>query len=154
MNRTAFGISLFLGLGVMTGCGDEGGNSNGGCQSDQISCDGVCVDAIAPTLASIQTGVFNVSCAASACHDATMPQQMLDLSSLSASEAGLIDVDSVQVPSLKRVAPGDSSASYLMDKLLGENIPAPYVQMPLGGMLCDPKIAVIEQWIDDGAPIQ
>jgi len=155
MIRSAFGLSLLFGMGMMMiGCGDDGDSSGGECDAGQVLCDGVCIDAIEPTLASIQTDVFNVSCAASACHDASLPQSGLDLSSLSASEAGLIDVASVQVPSLDRVEPGDSSASYLMNKLLGVDIQPPFLQMPIGGMLCDAKIDVIEQWIDDGAPIQ
>jgi hypothetical protein len=36
---------------------------------------------------------------------------------------------------------------------LGQNIPAPYLQMPIGGTLCEAKVDVIRQWIDDGAPI-
>ncbi|KPK10875.1 MAG: hypothetical protein AMJ62_16640 [Myxococcales bacterium SG8_38] len=145
---------------MMIGCGDDGSTGDGGeCDQGRVRCDGVCIDAIEPTLASIQTGVFNVSCAASACHDASMPQPLespLDLSSLSASQAGLIGVASVQVPTLDRVEPGDSSASYLMNKILGDDdiIPLGFSQMPLGGMLCQPKIDVIEQWIDGGAPIQ
>lgn len=156
MNRIAFGLSLLVSLGVIgTGCGDDGEADGGnGCDSGQVECDGVCIDTIEPTLTSIQTGVFNVSCAASACHDAANPQAMLDLSSVSASEADLIGVKSVQVPSLLRVEAGNSSASYLMNKILGVGIQPPFLQMPIGGMLCDAKIDVIEQWIDDGAPIQ
>jgi hypothetical protein len=131
------------------GCGDSG------CPNGQVECDGVCIDEIEPTLTSIQPEVFSVSCTASACHDANGPSEGLDLSSLSASETSLINVDSVQVPAKLRVAPGDSSASYLMNKLLGVDIPLGTTQMPQldPDGLCAPKIDAIEQWIDDGAPI-
>ena len=96
--------------------------------------------------------MFDISCASSACHDADLPQADLDLSSVDTSEADLIDVDSVQVDGM-RVVTGDSADSYIMNKLLGQNIPQPYLQMPIGGTLCAPKVEVIRQWIDDGAPI-
>ena len=150
MKKFALGLSLLVSMGLGTiGCGDSG---DGGCPDGQIPCDGVCIDAIAPTLTSIQPGIFEISCTASACHDADLPQAELDLSSLATSESDLIDVDSVQVDGM-RVAAGDSANSYIMNKLLNQNIPAPYLQMPIGGTLCEAKVDVIRQWIDDGAPI-
>ncbi len=139
-----------MGLG-MVGCGDSGSGGST-CPSGEVECDGVCIDAIEPTLESIQVGVFNGSCAASSCHDANLPQANLDLSGAEASAADLIDVDAEQVDGL-RVAPGDSANSYVMNKLLGQNIPAPFLQMPVGLPLCEAKINVVRQWIDDGAPI-
>jgi hypothetical protein len=147
MKKFALGMSLLVGMGLgMVGCGDSV------CPDGEIECDGVCIDAIEPTLTSIQPGVFAISCTASACHDESLPGGELDLSTLAASEANLIDVDSVQVDG-KRVAAGDSANSYIMNKLLGQNIPAPYLQMPIGGTLCENKVDVIRQWIDDGAPV-
>ena len=150
MKKFALGLPLLLSFGLV-GCGD-GGDSGNGCPDGQIPCDGVCIDAIEPTLTSIQPGVFDISCTASVCHDESLPQGELDLSTLAASEANLIDVDSVQVDG-KRVAAGDSANSYIMNKLLGQNIPAPYLQMPVGGTLCESKVDVIRQWINDGAPV-
>lgn len=152
MKNFSFGLSLLFGLGLlMFGCGDSGG-----CPTGQVSCDGTCIDAIEPTLASIQTGVFEVNstCTASSCHDDNLPAENLDLSSVAASEANLIDVDSEQVEG-KRVAPGDSSASYLMNKLLDVNIAPGTTRMPQldPDGLCDAKIEAIRQWIDAGAPI-
>ena len=151
MKKFALGLSLLVSVGLgMVACGDS---SDGGsaCPDGQVPCDGVCIDAIEPTLTSIQPGVFRGSCAFSSCHDADQPEGELDLSSVTASEADLIDVDSVQVDG-KRVAPSDSANSYIMNKLLGQNIPPPYLQMPIGGLLCAEKIDVVRQWIDDGAP--
>ena len=152
MKKFALGLSLLVSMGLGTiGCGDSG---DGGCPDGQIPCDGVCIDAIQPTLTSIQTGVFEVSCTASACHDDNLPAEMLDLSSVTASEESLVGVDSVQVDG-KRVAASDSANSYLMNKLLGVDMALGTTRMPqldLDG-LCTPKIEVIRQWIDAGAPI-
>lgn len=172
MKKFSLGLSLLVSMGLgMVGCGDSGdGGTNCpdgqvdcdgecvvaidciDCPDGQVPCDGVCIDAIEPTLTSIQPGVFDISCTASVCHDESLPQGELDLSNLAASEASLIDVDSVQVDG-KRVAAGDSANSYIMNKLLNQNIPIPFLQMPLGGTLCDAKVDVIRQWIDDGAPV-
>ena len=152
MKNFALGLSLLVSMGLgMVGCGDSGGGVSG-CADGEIACDGVCIDAIAPTLTAIQPDIFEISCTASVCHDADQPQAELDLSTLAASEADLINVDSVQVEGL-RVAAGDSANSYIMNKLLNQNIPPPNLQMPIGGTLCEAKVNVIRQWIDDGAPI-
>ncbi|HET6417222.1 MAG TPA: hypothetical protein VFG22_13080, partial [Polyangiales bacterium] len=117
MNKSLLGLSLLLGSGLwMVGCGDDGG-----CPGGQVSCDGVCIDAIEPTLAGvdgIQERVFEGSCAFSNCHGAEgLPQADLELSSATTSADNLIDVQSTEVDGL-RVAPGNTGASYLVDKLL------------------------------------
>jgi hypothetical protein len=155
MKKFAFGLSVLVSTSLgLVGCGSDSSSGGGDvCAAGEIECDGVCIDAIEPTLTAIQPDIFDISCSASACHDADLPQGELDLSSVAASEADLIDVDSVQVDG-KRVASGDSANSYIMNKLLGQSIPAPYVQMPVGPTpLCASKIDVIQQWIDDGAPV-
>src|SRR5262245_23817252 len=45
------------------------------------------------------------------------------------------------------IVPGDAAASLLYRRLTGREQP----QMPLGGRLTDPEIAVIKNWIDGGA---
>ena len=157
MKNSALGLSLLFGLGVlMTACGDEGGSS-GPCPSGQVSCDGVCIDEIAPTLAGtngIQAAVFQPTCTFSNCHGAEGIQQAgLELSSVSVSEQSLIDVDSTQVPTLVRVSPGESGESYLMNKLLGMDMAPGTFQMPTGSELCAPRLDAVNQWIEDGAPI-
>jgi hypothetical protein len=148
MKKFALGLSLLLSLGLV-GCGDSG------CADGQVPCDGECIDAIEPTLASIQPGVFDVSCTASPCHDADLPAESLDLSTLAQSEMSLVGVNSVQVPASLRVASGDSSASYLMNKLLGVDIALGTTRMPQLAPegLCQSKIDVIREWIDLGAPV-
>jgi len=154
MKRFLLGLSLLCGMGLwLIGCGD-GDSGENGCLTGQVECDGVCIDEIAPTLTAIQTDVFRVSCVGSSCHDANAPAEMLDLSSLTASETNLIDIDAEQVAG-KRVTSGDSSASYLMNKLLGVDMAADTTRMPQldPDGLCTPKIDAVREWIDAGAPI-
>jgi hypothetical protein len=67
----------------------------------------------------------------------------------------LVDVDSVQVPSMKRVAPGDIDNSYLVHKLRGTHVdvggPADTTTMPPLAPLPEDEIARIEAWIVGGA---
>jgi mono/diheme cytochrome c family protein len=120
-----------------------------------MSCDDVCIDAIEPTLAGangIQERVFEGSCAFTNCHGAEgLPQAELELSSATVSADNLIDVQSTEVDRL-RVAPGDTGASYLVDKLLGQNLASGTARMPnVGVALCDAKIQAVEAWIEAGA---
>jgi hypothetical protein len=67
----------------------------------------------------------------------------------------LVDVDSVQVPSMKRVAPGDIENSYLVHKLRGTYVdvggPVDSDPMPPLAPLAEDDIARIEAWIVGGA---
>lgn len=140
---------------LMVGCGSDG--SSNPCSGDQVDCDGVCIDPIAPTLPAIQAGIFEVrGCASSACHDDSQPEAELDLSSVAASGANLVGINSVQLEEELRVDAGDSSASYLMNKILGVGMANGTARMPLnedGIVLCEPEISAIRQWIDDGATV-
>lgn len=66
----------------------------------------------------------------------------------------LVDVDSGQAIGKKLVAPGDSTNSYLIAKLEGNQIAAGGAggTMPSGGMLDAATIQTIKDWIDAGAP--
>jgi hypothetical protein len=62
----------------------------------------------------------------------------------------LVDVPSVEVPGLHRVAPGEPDNSYLVQKIEGRA--AVGDQMPLGGPSLDAEqINLIRQWIAAGA---
>jgi hypothetical protein len=67
----------------------------------------------------------------------------------------LVDVDSVQVPSMKRVTPGDIDNSYLVHKLRGTHLelgaPVDSDPMPPLGPLPEDDIARVEAWIVGGA---
>lgn len=155
MKNLSLGLSLLLSSGfLMVGC--DSGSSASACDGGQVKCDGFCIDPIAPTLTAIQASIFEArSCASSDCHDDTLPEASLDLSSVSASGMNLVNVNSVQIAERLRVAPTDSGASYLMNKILGVDIALGTQRMPLneGGnvVLCDAEINAIRQWIDGGA---
>jgi len=162
MKNFSFRVWVFVGaVALMMGCGEDGSGGGGGsggngdCPTGQVSCDGVCIDEVAPTLTAIQSDVFAVSCTASSCHDANNPQANLDLSSIAASETNLIDVEADQVAE-NRVTPGDPGASYLMNKLLGVGMAEGTDRMPQGDPdgLCEPKLEAVRQWILDDAPIE
>ena len=155
MKNFALGLSLLVSLGVsMIGCGDS---TSSGCESGQVSCDGGCIPEADSSLAWVQTNVFDVhSCAASSCHDGQNvdPREDLDLRTTQMSYDTLVDVESQQMaPNSLLVAPNDSSASYLIDKLLGRNLAEGTALMPSGAVtpLCAAKIDGVRAWIDAGA---
>ena len=153
MKKFLLGLSTLCSMGLaMVGCGDSGN----GCDSGEVPCDGVCIPAIELTLGGergIQESVFKGSCAFNNCHGATGAQQAgLELSSVDVSAANLIDMDATQVQG-KRVTPSDSTVSYLMNKLLGENMAPSTSMMPITGTLCDSKVEAVREWIDDGARV-
>jgi hypothetical protein len=110
------------------------------------------VSSVQPTLSSIQTNVFTPRC--SGCHaggGVALPAS-INLTNAPASFAALVNITSTQVPSLQRVTPGNPNDSYLIRKLEGgPNIVG--LQMPRAGPPLDQTtIAVIRQWISNGAP--
>ena len=111
------------------------------------------ISGLQASLESIQANVLGPTCAVAGCHSGPagpgLPQGM-DLTSADASFANLVNVASVQVPALSRVAPGDADNSYLVQKLEGSA--AVGGTMPAGGAPLDPAtIAAIRAWIDSGA---
>ena len=156
MKNLSLGVSLLLSLGFsMAGCGSSS-NANP-CDGGQVDCDGFCIDPIAATLPAIQASIFELrGCASSDCHDDSLPEAGLDLSSVTASGMNLVNVRSTQVTESLLVAPNESGSSYLMNKILGVGIPLGYSRMPLnddGTFLCDAEVNAIRQWIDGGAVV-
>ena len=101
-----------------------------------------------PTFQSIQDRVFTPVC--TGCHAGASAPLGLRLDA-GASYALLVNASSVEVPSLRRVQPGNPDASYLIQKL--EGTAAVGARMPLNAPpLPAETIAVIRQWITDGAP--
>jgi hypothetical protein len=75
----------------------------------------------------------------------------MNLSTRASSFAALVNVASIEVPNLDRVAPGNPDNSYLIHKI--EGTAAVGVRMPQGGpFLNQATIDMIRQWITDGAP--
>jgi hypothetical protein len=103
------------------------------------------------TLSQLQTEVFDLECAG--CHTGggtSLPASM-NLSSVEATYANLVNVPSKQVPSLLRVEPLDPDNSYLITKLVG----GPQMggaRMPFGGApLPTETVERIKTWIREGA---
>lgn len=104
-----------------------------------------------PTIESIQAQVFTPRCATSGCHRGVAAEEGLRLEDAQTSYDNLVDVQSRQVPALRRVEPGSPDTSYLIDKLEGTQTSGD--RMPQGqAPLSADTIAVIRQWIADGAP--
>lgn len=97
-------------------------------------------------LSDIQIKVFNVSCATSGCHDGSNIAANLNLTSGN-SYNQLVNVNSNENPSLKRVVPGSSGQSLLIRKLEGNGTSL----MPPSGKLKQEIIDSIKAWIDRGA---
>ena len=105
-------------------------------------------EALQPTFDSIQTNVLTPIC--TTCHAGAAAPLGLRLDE-EAAYAMLVGAPSVEAPALLRVAPGDPDASYLIQKI--EGTAAVGARMPLNGPpLGSETIAVIRQWIADGAP--
>lgn len=103
-----------------------------------------------PTLASIQENIFDVSCALSGCHTGSNPPMGLDLTA-GQSRSILVGVASREVPAFERVDPGNPDDSYLVMKIEGD-ARIVGVRMPLGRTpLSGEQIAVIREWILNGA---
>jgi hypothetical protein len=97
---------------------------------------------------SIQAQVFTPIC--TVCHAGANAPEGLRLDAANSYNL-LVGVPSVEVPSLSRVKPGDPDNSYIIQKLEGHA--AVGARMPFGGpYLSGAVIAVIRQWITDGAP--
>jgi hypothetical protein len=111
--------------------------------------DFVIVDPVAAAVsfsAQIQP-IFNQRC--DQCHSGSSAPQGLRLDAAN-SYTDLVNVDSHEVPSLKRVEPGDPDNSYLVQKVEGTADVGG--RMPLGGeRLSDEDIDLIRQWISEGA---
>jgi hypothetical protein len=105
--------------------------------------------AAAFTFTEIQTQVLNVSCATVGCHSGGTPPAGLDLSA--SAYARLVNVASVEVPSARRIVPGDPASSYLIQKI--EGTAAVGARMPFGGPYLDAAtISRIRAWVSAGAP--
>jgi hypothetical protein len=103
---------------------------------------------LTPDFQSIQANVFTPIC--TQCHVGANAPEGLRLDAAN-SYGALVGVPSNQVPSTLRVKPGDPGGSYLVQKLegraaVGGRMPLDQPELP------DATIAVIRQWIADGAP--
>ncbi len=104
----------------------------------------------APTLTQLQADIFTPIC--STCHTGT-GASLPGSQNLTAghSYASLVNVTSLEVPSMKRIVPGDPDNSYLVLKIQGSpGIVG--VQMPAsGGPLTQAQIDEVRAWVAAGA---
>ena len=165
---TALRIGTLLLLAIAAGCAGDGsrigsddmlGDTPDDRMDDRMDDDKMDDDKMEPpgvTLADIQQDVFSAICIN--CHVTGGTADFLVLDSEQNSLASLVNVLSLEVPSLVRVAPGDPDQSYLVWKIegqgpngepiLGERMPpASAGEAPLSAK----QIADIRSWILDGA---
>jgi hypothetical protein len=94
--------------------------------------------------------IFTNNCALSGCHASGSASGGMVLDPGQAY-ANLVNVTSSEVAPDKRVVPGNSAASYIIEKLT-HTAPRSGERMPLGGdPLPDDQINLIRTWIDEGA---
>ena len=100
--------------------------------------------------------ILNANCIG--CHDGinnTNPPSLPHLLNLS-NVGPVIGMASSRCSGKVRIAPGSSTSSYLVDKLLGRSqiVNGCFMgaRMPLGGTLSAADLLTIVSWIDAGAP--
>ncbi len=106
-----------------------------------------------PTLSLDVQPIFTTTCAFSGCHAGSNPEEGQNLSA-GQTFANVVNVPSMQLPSLNRVTPGRPDSSYLVLKLRGTHLDVGGSgdQMPLGGMpLSMNQLGTIGLWILNGA---
>lgn len=102
------------------------------------------------TFTRVQNEIFTPTCARLGCHDTIGQQSQLVLST-GRAYAATVNVASVEMPALLRVAPGDPANSYLYRKITGAGITGDRMPQALPP-LTDAQIALVRDWIRRGAP--
>ena len=102
------------------------------------------------TFTRVQNEIFTPTCASIGCHDPLGQQSQMVLTA-GRAYTSIVNVNSVEMPQLARIRPGDVSNSYLYRKITGAGITGE--RMPLNlPPLSDDKIALVRNWIRRGAP--
>jgi hypothetical protein len=111
----------------------------------------------AVTFAADVQPIFSSSCASSGCHgspssSANPAGKPMVLESGQAYD-NIVGVASAQLPSMPRIMPGDPTRSYLIRKLEGTHVQAggSGSRMPIGNPLPPSTIAILRQWVSEGA---
>jgi hypothetical protein len=124
------------------------------CAAGELLCDDTCIAGIAPTGEAVTSRIFRTSCGfASSCHGGTSPKQGLALDTVDNLFATAVGKSSTQTTDRLLVSPGQPERSYLLDKLLGQNLASATSVMPEPPLetLCAAKIEVVRAWINAGA---
>jgi hypothetical protein len=137
MRKIVIGSLIVLMQMVVAGCGDSH-NSPPPVVGDVA------------TFTRVQNEVFSQTCNTAECHDTITHQSALDLS-VGQAYVQIVNIPSVQIPSLMRIAPNDPDNSYLLQKI-STSTPASGLRMPPGAILADSQINLVRRWILRGAP--
>ena len=103
------------------------------------------------TLARLSDEIFTPKCATSACHGGNNPAANLSLRA--GDIAQIVGASSAARPDYKLIAPGDPVNSYLLMKLRGDEGIAGD-RMPPARALEPEEIALVEAWVEAGAPTE
>lgn len=102
------------------------------------------------TFTRVQNEIFSPTCASIGCHDPLGQESQLILSP-GRAYAMIVNVPSVEMPSLARIQPNDPTGSYLYRKITGAGITGE--RMPLSRPpLSDANTKLVRDWIRRGAP--
>ncbi|MFO0550613.1 MAG: PE-PGRS family protein [Polyangiaceae bacterium] len=139
-----------LGGGLTEGGGGFGGSSDSSSSSGVVDpCAGLPVVSFATDVQPILT----TSCAKANCHSGVMPDAGLDLT-VGHSHAELVGVATAQCGGQRtRVVASDPSGSYLVDKIMGQELCGNSVRMPPSpsASLSQEKKDIILGWVCRGA---
>jgi hypothetical protein len=102
------------------------------------------------TFTRVQNEIFTPTCARIGCHD-LIGQQSQQVLIAGRAYASIVNVPSVENPSLMRIAPGDVANSYLYRKITGAGITGDRMPQSLPP-LSDSQISLVRDWIRRGAP--
>ena len=105
----------------------------------------------AVTLARLSEEIFTPRCATSGCHGGNNPAANLSLRA--GDIAQIVGASSAARPDYKLIAPGDPVNSYLLMKLRGDDGIAGD-RMPPAKALEPEEIALVEAWVEAGAPVE
>jgi mono/diheme cytochrome c family protein len=121
-----------------------------GCPGNGSALGGGGIGGIEPTLPSIQEHVFGAICIN--CHVPGGAGSFMLLDTAEHAYQNLVDVPSLEDPSLDRVEPGDPEASYIVHKIEGRaTIQGDPMPPPPETRLTPEEIAAIREWIENGA---
>jgi len=102
------------------------------------------------TFTRVQNEIFSPTCAQLGCHDQIGQQSQMILSA-GRAYGMIVNVPSVEIPSIDRVEPNDPANSYLYRKITGAGITGDRMPQSLPP-LSDAQIALVRNWIRRGAP--
>ena len=103
------------------------------------------------TLARLSEEIFTPKCATSGCHGGNNPAANLSLKAEDIAQ--ILGVSSVARPDYQLIAPGDPVNSYLLMKVRGDEGIAGD-RMPPAGALEAEQIDLVEEWVEDGGPLE